>query len=256
MADRTVSARIRSSSRVGGLTDLAYDVYGLRVQWTIFGGLDETPTPADRAKVVDRFVAAMQRRAHKVQHVEVANEGYATGWAELRDEAKQLATRIRAQTPFAVAVSAPGAIGDVASWYEGSSANLLTVHLPATWLGTATSENGATYGKRGTVAGVTPGGTNNEGKGPQSSVAADDDPLRLTMYAEGTWWRRRRVRAAHRRRLRGGGRKIVNASRREPWEVRTSNDAGGHQHAAKAPPARFAELAASQQQPQLPRLPV
>ena len=100
-ADRTVSAADpQLESTWAGVTDLAYDVYGLRVQWTIFGGLDETPTPADRAKVVDRFVAAMQRRAHKVQHVEVANEGYATGWAELRDEAKQLATRIREQTPF------------------------------------------------------------------------------------------------------------------------------------------------------------
>jgi hypothetical protein len=130
----------------------------------------------------------MKSRAHKVQHVEVANEAYATGWAELRDEAKQLATRIREQTPFAVAVSAPGAIGDVASWYEGSSANLLTVHLPRDVIG---------GGDIGTWRYVRQAWdpwlesplawTNNEGKGPQSSVAADDDPLRLTMYAGLTW---------------------------------------------------------------------
>ena len=188
-ADRTVSAADpQLESTWGGLTDLAYDVYGLRVQWTIFGGLDTTPAPDDRAKVVDRFMSAMQGRAHKVQHVEVANEGYATGWAGLRDEAKQIAARIRAQTPFAVAVSAPGAIGDVALWYGNSSANLLTVHLPRDVVGA---------GNIGTWRYVRQAWdpwlesplawTNNEGKGPQSSVAADDDPLRLTMYAGLTW---------------------------------------------------------------------
>lgn len=188
-ADRTVSAvDPQLETTWGGLTDLAYDVYGLRVQWTIFGGLDTTPTPADRAKVVDRFVAAMKSRPHKVQHVEVANEGYATGWAELRDEAKQLATRIRAETPFAVAVSAPGAIGDVASWYSGSSANLLTVHLPREVVGAGNI--GTWRYVRQTwdpwLESPLPW-TNNEGKGPQSSVEADDDPLRLTMYAGLTW---------------------------------------------------------------------
>jgi hypothetical protein len=188
-ADRTVSAADpQLESTWAGVTDLAYDVYGLRVQWTIFGGLDTAPAPADRARVVDRFVAAMQGRAHKVQHVEVANEGYATGWAELRDEARQIASRIRAQTPFAVAVSAPRAIGDAASWYGGSSANLLTVHLPRDVVGA---------GDIGTWRYVRQAWdpwlesplawTNNEGKGPQSSVAADDDPLRLTMYAGLTW---------------------------------------------------------------------
>jgi hypothetical protein len=188
-ADRTLSAADPQLESIwAGLTDLAYDVHGLRVQWTIFGALDTAPTPSDRAKVVDRFIATMQSRAHKVQHVEVANEAYATGWRELRDEAKQIATRLRAQTPFAVAVSAPGAIGEVASWYEGSSANLLTVHLPRDVVG---------GGDIGTWRYVRQAWdpwlesplawTNNEGKGPQSSVAADDDPLRLTMYAGLTW---------------------------------------------------------------------
>ena len=188
-ADRTVSAADpQLESTWAGVTDLAYDVYGLRVQWTIFGGLDATPTPADRAKVVDRFIAAMQRRPHKVQHVEIVNEGYATGWAELRDEAKQLATRIREQTPFAVAVSAPGPIANVGSWYAGSSANLLTVHLPRDVVG------GGNIGAWRYVRQTwdpwleSPlAWTNNEGKGPESSVAADDDPLRLTMYAGLTW---------------------------------------------------------------------
>jgi hypothetical protein len=188
-ADRTVSAAdAQLEATWAGVTDLAYDAYGLRVQWTIFGGLDETPTPAHRAKVVDRFIAAMQRRAHKVQHVEVANEGYATGWSGLRDEAKQLATRIREQTPFAVAVSAPGPIADVGLWYAGSSANLLTVHLPRDVVGGGNI--GAWHYVRQTwdpwLASPL-AWTNNEGKGPESSVAADDDPLRLTMYAGLTW---------------------------------------------------------------------
>jgi hypothetical protein len=187
-SNRTVSAADPLESTWAGLTDLAYDVYGMRVQWTIFGGLDTTPAPADRAKIVERFIAAMQTRAHKVQHVEIVNEGYATGWNGLRDEARNLASRLRAQTPFAVAISAPGAIGDVASWYGGSSANLLTVHLPRDVVGEGNI--GAWRYVRQTwdpwLESPLPW-TNNEGKGPQSSVAADDDPLRLTMYAGLTW---------------------------------------------------------------------
>ena len=187
-ANRTVSAADPLESTWAGLTDLAYDTYGLRVQWTIFGGLDTTPTPAERAKVVDRFIATMQARPHKVQHVEIANEGYATGWADLRDEARQLATRIRSQTPFAVAVSAPGAIADVASWYEGSSANLLTVHLPRDVVGSGNIGTWRYVRQTWDPWLASPlAWTNNEGKGPQSSVEADDDPLRLTMYAGLTW---------------------------------------------------------------------
>ena len=87
-----------------------------------------------------------------------------------------------------MAVSAPGADRQRWALVRGSTANLLTVHLPRDVVG---------GGDIGTWRYVRQtwdpwlesplAWTNNEGKGPESSVAADDDPLRLTMYAGLTW---------------------------------------------------------------------
>src|SRR5262245_38518869 len=80
--DRTVAARsLLEGDAIQGLTDLVYSK-GMRVEWTIFGGLDTTPTAGDREALVHRFASALDGRAHKVQHFEVVNEGYSTGWRD------------------------------------------------------------------------------------------------------------------------------------------------------------------------------
>jgi hypothetical protein len=38
------------AQNVAGLTDWAYREYGLRVQWSIFGGIDFTPTPDSHSR--------------------------------------------------------------------------------------------------------------------------------------------------------------------------------------------------------------
>jgi hypothetical protein len=47
---------------IAGMTDLAYDRYGIRVQWTLFGGAPFTASEMSRAALVDRF-AALARAA-------------------------------------------------------------------------------------------------------------------------------------------------------------------------------------------------
>jgi hypothetical protein len=190
-ADRVVDPRDRAwDQRLAGLLDLAHGTYGLRVELTIWQDTDLTPTPAERMALADRIAAIVAPRPHTIQYLEIANEGYATGWTDKKAEAGQLATHLRRKTPHVVAVTSPATLerGEIASWYGGSAANLLTPHLPRqvgregpagqwqyvrqTWDPWLASELAW---------------TNDEGKGPQSSVAADDDPLRLVMYAGLTW---------------------------------------------------------------------
>jgi hypothetical protein len=47
---------------IAGMTDLAYDRYGLRVQWTVFGGAPFTPAGAERQALVDRFASLAKGR--------------------------------------------------------------------------------------------------------------------------------------------------------------------------------------------------
>ncbi len=190
-ADRVIDPRDKAwDQRLAGLLDLAHGAYGLRVELTIWQDTELTPTPADRSGLVDRIAAVVKTRPQTIQYLEIANEGYATGWTDKKAEARQLATRLRTTTPHVVAVTAPAGLepGEIASWYGGSSANLLTPHLPREVVG-----DGATGQWRYVRQTWDPwlasplAWTNDEGKGPQSSVAADDDPLRLVMYAGLTW---------------------------------------------------------------------
>ena len=59
---------------IAGLTDLAYDKYGLRVQWTLFGGAPSTPPGRAREALVDRFATMSRGREHKIFAFEIANE--------------------------------------------------------------------------------------------------------------------------------------------------------------------------------------
>ena len=190
-ADRLVDPRDRAwDQHLAGLLDLAHGTYGLRVELTIWQDTDLTPTPAERTALVDRIAAIVTPRPQTIQYLEIANEGYATGWVDKKPEAQQLATRLREKTPHIVAVTSPATLArdEIASWYGGSSANLLTPHLPRQVGGEGLT--GQWHYVRQTWdpwLASDLAWTNDEGKGPQSSVAEDDDPLRLVMYAGLTW---------------------------------------------------------------------
>jgi hypothetical protein len=190
-ADRVVDPRDRAwDQQLAGFLDLAHGTYGLRVELTIWQDTDLTPTPAERTALVDRIAAIVTPRPQTIQYLEIANEGYATGWMDKKPEAQQLATRLREKTPHIVAVTSPATLTreEIASWYGGSSANLLTPHLPREVAGERLT--GQWHYLRQTWdpwLASDLAWTNDEGKGPQSSVAEDDDPLRLVMYAGLTW---------------------------------------------------------------------
>jgi hypothetical protein len=206
-SDRTIDPRWPDYAEViAGTTDVAY-AHGLRVEWSIFGGVDLTPTPAAREAVVRRFAAMAKGREHKIQHFEVANEGAQNGFGGLagRDEARALAALLRRETSNLIAITAPqdgcvdpATIRSIACtanalhwatwWYAGSDANLLTVHVDRNQRG-----RGGEWRPVQQVweiqflPGVPRAWTSNEPIGAQSSVAEDRDPLRATMSAALTW---------------------------------------------------------------------
>jgi hypothetical protein len=189
--DRVIDPHDRAwDGDLAGLLDLAHGTYGLRVELTIWQDTDLTPTPAERTALVDRVAAIVAPRPQTIQYLEIANEGYATGWTDKKAEAQQLATRLRTNTAHVVAVTSPAGLDpqEIASWYGASSANLLTPHLPREVVGDGLIGEWRYVRQTWDPWLATPlAWTNDEGKGPQSSVAEDDDPLRLTMYAALTW---------------------------------------------------------------------
>jgi hypothetical protein len=174
---------------IAGATDLAYDRYGLRVQWTIFGGSRHVPTPVARGRLVDRVAAMARARPQKIFAIEVANESWQNGFEGEagRREVRALGARVKAGVPNLVALSAPpNDTGAACALYAGSRADVMTVHYdrdtsrgpwapvwqpwawPASDLGPGTC-----------AAPVPPVVFNNEPIGPAASVNADDDPLRI-----------------------------------------------------------------------------
>jgi hypothetical protein len=174
---------------IAGLTDRAYDRYGLRVQWTLFGGAPFTPSGPARERLVDRFAAMAKGREHKIFAFEIANEGWSNGFrgpdglAELR----ALGKRMSDKTPVLVALTAPSdsVQGAYCATYAGAGVDVATVHY----------ERG--FGSEGPVrplkrmwgypaafdaqcVGQLPKAVfNNEPIGPESSVRQDDNPVRI-----------------------------------------------------------------------------
>lgn len=189
--DRTVDPREAAwAGHVRAFTDWAYDGYGLRVQWTIFGGIDSTPTAASRAEAVARLADAIAGREHKVFAVEIANEGWQNGFsgASGRQESKRLAARLRKTYRGLIATTAPPSIDCDAqtAWYAGSPASFVTLHLPRDGRQWAVLRDA---GRRGHLSceGVPSAYASNEPIGPYSSGRDDRDPLRLAMAAAASW---------------------------------------------------------------------
>ena len=188
-SDRVIDPRTdRYDAAIAGLTDLAYDKFGLRVEWTIFGGVTSTPTPAAREDVVRRFVAMARGRAHKIQYFEVANEGWQNGFGgrDGIEELRALGQILRDHTPNLVALTSPVDSASLHALYDGSAANLLTMHLTrgdskvwGAWEAVRDPWQ-VQFDWRGAWS-------SDEPIGPQSSVDQEDDPLRLAMGAAVAW---------------------------------------------------------------------
>lgn len=177
---------------IAGLTDLAFDKYGLRIEWTLIGdGQKNLPNEADRKKLVDTFVAMSKGREQKIMHFEIANEAWQngfsgdTGLAELR----ALSSDLRARTELLVAASAPDgqACSDWQRVYGGGIADLATIHFERD---RGTIEGGwkpvRLPWELGNCAGM-PVGSTNEPIGPGASVSSENDPVKLVAAAITTW---------------------------------------------------------------------
>jgi hypothetical protein len=173
-------------SIIAGITDLAYDRYGMRVQWTIFGGAPFTATTTERQAVVDRFASLAKGREHKLFAFEIANEAWQNGFSgpEGLAELRQLGARLNGKTNVLVALSSPRA-GMACATYAGAGADAMTLHyergfgregplrpLRRPW-SFPTAYDRTCRGQLPTVV------FNNEPIGPESSVRQDDSPSRI-----------------------------------------------------------------------------
>ncbi|HXW03727.1 MAG TPA: hypothetical protein VD833_00730 [Vicinamibacterales bacterium] len=171
---------------IAGFTDLAFDRYGLRVEWTIFGGTGFTPTPESRLALVDRLLAMSKGREHKIMHFEVANEFYHNGFEgpEGLAELRRLGRHLQERTMVPVALSAPRGsnCSVMQQLYAGGIGELVTEHFDRS------GEDGGWAAVQSAwelqfCEGLPPLRSSNEPIGPFSSVRAEADPVRLAMSA-------------------------------------------------------------------------
>lgn len=185
--DRTIDPRdpLWQASIAGVLEEAA--AVGLRVQWTIFGNLDLSPTAAERRSVVVRVLDVARTYPTTIFAIEIANEPFGTGWTDLA-ELRALAFVARSTSPFLVALGAAPTEAESSSWNLDGPANALVVHLDRSQSGTCGMWRPARQPWEVQFYPSVPGlWLNNEPIGPQSSVNPDDDPWRLTAHAAVTW---------------------------------------------------------------------
>jgi hypothetical protein len=223
---------------IEGFTDLAYDKFGIRTQWTIFGGIESTPTRESRQALVDRFAELSRGRAEKIFAFEIANEFWQNGFKEAAglEELRALGARLAAASENLVALSAPA--DDVCAVYAGASADAATMHYERDFKGDDVgpyhfrpirqpwgypSEYDA--GCSGRLPHVV---FNNEPIGPEASGQADDQPIDLAMGYAVTFIAQNSAYVFHAGPgIRGGGR----------------DDLARGRHANFAELPRFAEMA-------------
>lgn len=170
---------------IAGLTDLAYDSYGLRVEWTLIGdGQKNIPDAADRFRLIDTFLEMSRGREHKIIHFEIANEAWQNGFAgkEGERQLRELTKYLNDRTEVLVAASAGADEGQTARLYAGGIADISTVHFDRD----VSKVEGHWRPVRqpwGHQFSGLPVGSNNEPIGPGSSVAAENDPVKLVAAA-------------------------------------------------------------------------
>lgn len=181
---------------IAGATDLAYDDYGIRVQWSVFGGLDFCPKREDRDRVVQQLGQVIAARPHKVISIEVMNEAWQNGFGDKRDEAKAHCRTLRQLTPCLVSVTAPAEqpseaamAAEIESWYRDANATAIPGHLSRSQNGSGGLWRPVRQPWEVQFWGGNPPRLwdDQEPIGPKSSVAQDDDPERLATSAAVAW---------------------------------------------------------------------
>jgi Big-like domain-containing protein len=162
--------------------------HGLRAEVTIFADAQYVmPSKTARQAHLNLILAGIAGREHKLVHLEVANEAWqngfpgATGVSDLREFAQYLADRT--SVPVAITSNDDTSNAGITALYSGSAADLATVHFSRD-IGTV--EGGwlpvRDCYRAGNLPGVPPV-TSNEPIGASSSVATENDPIKLCAAA-------------------------------------------------------------------------
>ena len=173
---------------IEGVTDLAFDRYGLRVEWTLIGdGQVSIPDRNERYRLVDTFLALSQGREEKIIHFEIANEAWQNGFpgAGGQDELRALSRYMKDRTEILVAASAPDSHEpvEIERLYRGGVADLATIHFDRDVNKADGPWRPVRQPWEHQFLQDVPVGSNNEPIGPGASVAAENDPLRLVSAA-------------------------------------------------------------------------
>jgi hypothetical protein len=172
------------------MIDITY-AHGLRVQVTIFADAQLLPNKADRINHIRTMLEQLAGREHKVILIEVANEAWQNGFpgaqgvADLREFTKFLAE----QTSIPVAITSNHETGDtdLIALHRDTGADIATFHFSRD---TRTVEGGWLPVRdcyRFAALPNLPPFSSNEPIGPGSSVAAENDPIKLVMAAAFAW---------------------------------------------------------------------
>ena len=213
---------------VAGFTDWAFKEYGLRVQWTIFGGTEFTPTVDARRAVVEKFARMARGREAAIFAFEIANESWQNGFPgeEGKRELHALAKVLKAGSSNLVALSSPenGSCEGAQALYRDSVADLATLHIGR--VGTARGENWTALRHVWALhscTGIPALRSSNEPIGPESSVAGMDDPVALSTMALVTYGSGIGAFVLHTGPgVRGGGEAdLVRGRHRNLWELPT-----------------------------------
>lgn len=177
--------------QLGQMIDIAYDEFGIRSQITIFADAQLMPDKADRLRHIEKLLEAIRSREHKVILLEVANEAWQNGFSgpqgvsDLREFGKYLNDR----TEILVALSATDGHTErgLRELYLGSAADIATEHFSRD---IRTAEGGWLPVRDvycvNSIANLPPAASN-EPIGPASSVAAENDPIKLVSAAAYAW---------------------------------------------------------------------
>ena len=190
------------AARIGPMIDYAYDTYGIRTFFTVFGGLRHWPTSGDRRRAVDRACDIIEARREKVLGAEITNE-YWMNWPVAVTEMKDLGRVMRSRLgpDFVISHSALRTIAEhdgvderqirdeARQVYGDSAANIWTPHysrdvhkVDGVWRAYRQPWEHVVYDENGRA--LTPQASiNNEAIGLLSSVAEDSDPGRQTIAA-------------------------------------------------------------------------
>jgi len=172
---------------IAGLTDLAYDQYGLRIEWTLIGdGQCTVPTTADKYDLINRFLAMSQGREHKIVHFELANEAWQNGFggSDGLEELREMTSFMRANSDILVAASAPSGhkCEDAQAIYDGCIADIATIHFDRDIKKTEGAWRPVRQPWEHQYCSL-PVGSNNEPIGPGASVNTEHSPIKLVAGA-------------------------------------------------------------------------